>query len=88
MFGHNVSHANNKTKRTFYPNVHWVKLQSAVLKQTLSLKISTAGMKTVHKHGGIDQFLDKVSPRKLTGEMLRLKKMYVRQRRLEVQPAA
>lgn len=78
MFGHNVSHANNKTKRTFLPNVHWVTLKSAVLQRDVSLKLSTHAMRTLHKHGGLDEFLSVVSIRKLDGDLLRLKRDFAR----------
>jgi large subunit ribosomal protein L28 len=74
MFGHNVSHANNKTKRRFNPNVHWVRVPSQTLGQTLSLKLSTQGMRTLDKHGGLDAFLTAMPPRRLSGDLLRLKK--------------
>jgi large subunit ribosomal protein L28 len=71
-----VSHANNKTKRRFNPNVHWVRLSSQVMRKTVSLKLSTQGMKTIDKHGGLDGFLSKTGASKLSGEMLRLKREF------------
>jgi large subunit ribosomal protein L28 len=79
MFGHNVSHANNKTKRTFLPNVHWVSIESKVLGK-VSLKLSSTGMRTLHKHGGLDEFLERTSSRKLQGELLRLKRQFVKKK--------
>ena len=74
MFGHNVSHANNKTKRTFYPNVRWVSVYSQTFSKTIMLKVSTAGMKTIDKNGGIDLFVEKTPKRKLNTVLLKLKK--------------
>lgn len=74
MVGNNVSHANNKTKRVFYPNVRWVNVYSQTLAKNITLKVSTAGMKTIDKNGGIDLFVQKVSNRKLTAPLLKFKK--------------
>jgi large subunit ribosomal protein L28 len=74
MVGNNVSHANNKTKRVFYPNVRWVSVYSQILSKNIMLKVSSAGMKTIDKNGGIDLFVQKTSNRKLTAPLLKLKK--------------
>jgi large subunit ribosomal protein L28 len=71
MVGNNVSHANNKTKRVFYPNVRWVSVYSQILSKNIMLKVSSAGMKTIDKNGG---FVQKTSNRKLTAPLLKLKK--------------
>ena len=55
--GNNVSHANNKTRRRFLPNLHRVTLLSDVLKSRVRLRLSSAGLRTVEKRGGIDAFL-------------------------------
>ena len=59
MFGHNVSHANNKTKRRFLPNLNDVKLISEVLNKPFRLRISTSALRTVKNMGGLDVFLKK-----------------------------
>ncbi len=74
MVGNNVSHANNKTKRVFYPNVRWVSVYSQILSKNIVLKVSSAGMKTIDKNGGIDLFVQKKSNRKLTAPLLKFKK--------------
>ena len=74
MVGNNVSHANNKTKRVFYPNVRWVSVYSQILSKNIMLKVSSAGIKTIDKSGGIDLFVQKTSNRKLTPPLLKLKK--------------
>ena len=74
MVGHNVSHANNKTKRVFLPNVRWVKVYSQVLDRNITLKLSHAGQKTIDKNGGIDLFVQKKANRKLTPSLLHIKK--------------
>ena len=55
--GHNVSHANNKTKRKFEPNLKKVKFKSEILKRNLRLTVSNAGVRSVDKKGSFDEFL-------------------------------
>ncbi len=74
MFGHNVSHANNKTNRTFYPNVRWVRVYSQKLNQCVSLKLSAAGVKTLEKNGGLDAYVTKKNDSKLSTALLKVKK--------------
>ena len=57
MSGNNVSHAVNKTKRRFYPNLHNVSFFSEVLGKKIKLKVSSRGIKTVEKNGGIDNYI-------------------------------
>ena len=57
MKGHNVSHANNKTKRKFNPGIKKIKFKSDILKKNITLKVSNAGLRTVDFKGGIDKFL-------------------------------
>ena len=58
--GHNVSHANNKTKRKFLPNLKKVKFTSELLKRSLKLTVSNAGVRFVDNKGSFDQFLKNV----------------------------
>ena len=55
--GNNVSHANNKTKRKFFPNLQSVSLYSEKLDSKLSFKVAASTIRTVEKSGGIDEFL-------------------------------
>ena len=55
--GNNVSHANNKTKRRFIPNLQSVSLYSDVLDKKIRFRIATSTLRTVEKNGGIDNFL-------------------------------
>ena len=55
--GNNVSHANNKTKRRFIPNLQNVSLYSDKLGKKLKFRIATSTLRTVEKIGGIDSFL-------------------------------
>lgn len=59
--GNNVSHANNKTKRKFLPNLCQVTLISDSLNQRFRLRVSAAALRTVEHRGGLDAFLLKAS---------------------------
>lgn len=72
--GHNVSHANNKTKRTFLPNLQNVTLLSESLGKGVSLKVSTHGLRSVEHVGGLDNWLTKTSDEKLSLKARRLKR--------------
>ena len=58
--GHNVSHANNKTKRRFLPNLKKVKFTSELMKRSLKLTVSNAGVRSVDKKGSFDEYLKTV----------------------------
>ncbi len=75
MSGNNVSHANNKSRRTFAPNLQNASFLSEALKTKVRLRVSTSGLRTVEKNGGIDAFLKSTSNRKLTPTAQRLKKL-------------
>ncbi len=77
MSGNNVSHANNKTRRRFLPNIQNVSFLSDVLGR-VRLKISTRGIRTIEANGGIDQFLKTTSTTKLTKEAQSLKRRLVK----------
>src|SRR5438309_10056192 len=72
--GHNVSHANNKTKRTFLPNLQNVTLISDTLGQSVKLRVSTHGLRSVEHVGGLDNWLLKTSDDKLNTNAPRLKR--------------
>ncbi len=72
--GHNVSHANNKTKRRFLPNLQVTSMLSDVLGAPVRLRVSTHGIRTIEHNGGIDAFLLGTPDRKLTAEARRLKR--------------
>ena len=74
MKGHNVSHANNKTKRRFLPNLKKVKFKSELLKRSLKLTVSNAGVRSVDKKGTFDQFLKSVKNKDLSPRLKKLKK--------------
>ena len=74
MVGNNVSHANNKTKRRFLPNLTEVSLTSDSLGQTHRFRISAAALRTVDHRGGLDAFLAKAADADLSAKALRVKR--------------
>ena len=74
MSGNNVSHANNRTKRRFIPNLQNVKLYSGTLQKYINLNITVRTMKTVEKNGGLDSYLIKTSNRNLADTAIKIKK--------------
>lgn len=76
--GHNVSHANNKTKRVFLPNLQNVSLISETLETTVKLRVSTHGLRSVEHNGGLDNWLVKTSDDKLSLKARRLKRDIVK----------
>jgi large subunit ribosomal protein L28 len=72
--GHNVSHANNKTKRTFLPNLQNVTLLSDALGRGVSLRVSMNGLRSVEHVGGLDAWLLKTTDDKLSLKARRLKR--------------
>ena len=75
--GHKVSHANNKTKRKFLPNLKKVTFKSDVLKRNIRLNVSNAALKTVDYKGGLDDFLKTVKTYKLSKRVKRLKNQII-----------
>ena len=76
--GNNVSHANNKTKRTFLPNLQNVTLLSDALARSIKLRVSTNGLRSVEHVGGLDNWLTKTSEDKLSLKARRLKREIVK----------
>ncbi len=74
MSGNTVSHANNKSRRRFLPNLNQVTLISDVLGRSFSLRISAAGLRTVDHRGGLDAFLAKAKDDDLSVSALKIKK--------------
>eukprot|EP01041_Mallomonas_annulata_P024410 gene24410-45165_t len=74
MTGNTVSHANNKSRRRFLPNLNEVTLISDVLGQSFKLRISAAGLRSVDHRGGLDAFLAKAKDDELSPTALKIKK--------------
>ena len=78
MSGNNVSHANNRTKRRFIPNLQNVKLYSGTLQKFINLNITIRTMKTVEKNGGLDSYLIKTSNKNLAETAIKIKKQILK----------
>ncbi len=74
MSGNNVSHANNKTRRRFLPNLVHVTLMSEAMGRSYRLRISAAALRTVEHRGGLDAFLTKAGVNELSQRARLLKK--------------
>ena len=74
MSGNNVSHANNKTKRRFLPNLNDVSLTSDTLGRAFKFRISAAALRTVDHRGGLDGFMAKAKDAELSAKALKVKK--------------
>ncbi|WP_404401705.1 50S ribosomal protein L28 [Pelagibacterium halotolerans] len=74
MTGNNVSHALNRTRRRFLPNLCDVTLISETLDRQVKLRISAAALRTVEHRGGLDAFLMKADDAELSARALGLKK--------------
>ena len=74
MSGNNVSHAMNKTRRRFLPNLQQVSLPSEALGRALKMRISANALRSVEHNGGIDAFLLKAKDAQLSSKALKLKK--------------
>ena len=72
--GHNVSHANNKTKKVFLPNLQNVTLMSEKLDRSFKFRVSTQGLRSGEHNGGLDNWLRKTKDGKLSANALRVKR--------------
>tara|TARA_B100001750_G_C15265654_1_gene474920 strand:+ start:380 stop:661 length:282 start_codon:yes stop_codon:yes gene_type:complete len=71
--GHNVSHANNKTKRRFLPGIKKIKFKSDLLKKNIKFNVSNSALRTVDYKGGIDKFLRSAKSFKLSKKAKKLR---------------
>lgn len=74
MSGNNISHANNKTRRRFLPNLNDVTLISDVLGQSFKLRVSAHALRTVDHRGGLDAFMAKAKDDELSDRALKIKR--------------
>ncbi|GGO59237.1 LSU ribosomal protein L28P [Roseovarius pacificus] len=74
MTGNNSSHANNKTKRRYLPNLQDVSLQSETLGRAIKLRITAAALRSVDHRGGLDAYLAKAKDGELSDNALKIKK--------------
>ena len=75
--GNSVSHANNKVKRKFYPNLKKASFMSKTLKRKITLNVSNNAIRTVDYKGGFDLFLQKAKIGNLSQRVKRLKKQLI-----------
>ena len=71
--GHNVSHANNKTKRRFLHNLKKITFKSDVLRRSIKLNVTNAALRSVDFKGGLDKYLKSAKNTKLSKRVLKLK---------------
>ncbi|MCO4317747.1 50S ribosomal protein L28 [Phyllobacterium sp. 21LDTY02-6] len=87
QYGNNVSHANNKTRRRFLPNLCHVTLISEALGQSFRLRVSANALRSVEHRGGLDAFLVKADEKELS-QRARLLKRQIAKKLLEAPVAA
>jgi large subunit ribosomal protein L28 len=87
LTGNNVSHANNKTRRRFLPNLQETSLLSDILGTPVRLRLSTRAIRTVEAKGGIDAYLLRTPDRRLTTEVLVIKRRLQRAQAKRAVPA-
>ena len=75
--GHRVSHANNKAKRKFLPNLKKVTFRSDILKRNIKLSVSNSALRTVDYKGGLDFYLKSVKSFKLSSKAKKLKNQII-----------
>ncbi len=71
--GNNVSHAKNKTKRRFLPNLKKVIFKSDILKKNIKLNVTNAALRTVDFKGGLDKYLLSAKRSKLSSRVKKIK---------------
>ncbi len=79
--GNNVSHANNRTRRRFMPNLHVVSLLSETLNKVFKLKICAKTLRSIEHNGGLDSYLEKTATKNLTPEAKAIKKQIVKNKK-------
>ena len=77
LSGNNVSHANNKTRRRFLPNLKKVTFTSELLKRNIKLNVSNSAVRTVDKKGGFDLFIQNTKSKNLSLRVKKIKKSIV-----------
>ena len=79
LTGNNVSHANNKTRRRFLPNLQSRRLFSETLGQSVRLRIAASTLRTIEKRGGLDGYLVQVTAAELDSDLARLRQRIIEQ---------
>ncbi|AQS85563.1 MAG: 50S ribosomal protein L28 [Acetobacter aceti] len=78
LTGNNVSHANNKSRRRFLPNLQEVSVLSDILGAPISMRVTTRGLRTIEHNGGLDSYLLDTPNRNLTAEAQVIKRRILR----------
>jgi large subunit ribosomal protein L28 len=86
--GMNVSHSQRHTKRTFLPNLQKLKFHSDILGRDFSLRLSTAGLRTLTKHGGLDAYVMAKPISRLTEDMAAIKTAIIKKQGKPAKPVA
>ena len=71
--GNNVSHANNKTKKRFLPNLKKITFKSDALKRNIRLNVTSSALRTVDFKGGLDKFLKTAKTKNLSKRVKKIK---------------
>jgi large subunit ribosomal protein L28 len=80
LVGNKVSHANNKTKRRFLPNLQNVSVLSETLGQSFRMRLSTSAIRTIEHKGGLDAYLMGTAETKLPAEVRRIRRRLAKAR--------
>lgn len=75
LFGNKVSHANNKSRRRWQPNLQIVSFPSDLLGKPVRLRLTAYGIRTVEHNGGIDSYILGTRPSRLSEEALKVRKL-------------
>ncbi|MGI9507146.1 MAG: 50S ribosomal protein L28 [Geminicoccaceae bacterium] len=86
--GNNVSHANNRTRRRYLPNLQQQRFYSETLGVAVRLRVSTRALRTVEKRGGLDGYLLKARNAELSSELRRLKQRVIQAQTAKAEQAA
>ncbi|MCL2473378.1 MAG: 50S ribosomal protein L28 [Alphaproteobacteria bacterium] len=78
LFGNNVSHANNKTRRRWQPNLQVCSFPSDILGKSVSLRLTANGIRTIEHNGGIDAWLLGTKDSQLTEDARKVKKLLIK----------
>lgn len=74
LTGNNVSHANNRTKRRFIPNLNQATLTSDILQQKFRLRVCASALRTIDHRGGLDNFLQGSGDETLSPRAIKIKR--------------
>lgn len=73
--GNNVSHAHNKTRRTFVPNIQATSVYSEILERSFKIRVTAAGLRTLERKGGVDAYVRGTAISKLSPDFQKIKKL-------------